>query len=311
MPKEIAVSDNPGWTIFFVYFMMIGCFFFLNLFVAVVINTFNQEQSKVEGSELLSDKQKEWIDLRLLVLRSEPIIKVRPPNNFLSRVCFKVISHRYFDRAIQTFILLNTVILMISWNREDPKVQRVEDILNAIFTVIFATEAVLRICGEGPRHYFNQGWNVFDFIIALGSFIGLLIAWNSSVAIKGTTILRAFRIMRFLRLLRKGGKSLYLIFNTFIITLQSLINIGGLLILILYVYSIIGMIYFGEVKRNGRMNDYLNFESFTSAFITLFTVATADTWNLTMAAFTQSLEPWYQCIANPSYHDYKDNGYEM
>ena len=112
-------------------------------------------------------------------------------------------------------------------------------------------------------------------------------------------------------MLRKGGKSLYLIFNTFIITLQSLINIGGLLILILYVYSIIGMIYFGEVKRNGRMNDYLNFESFTSAFITLFTVATADTWNLTMAAFTQSLEPWYQCIANPSYHDYKDNGYEM
>jgi hypothetical protein len=36
------------------------------------------------------------------------------------------------------------------------------------------------------------------------------------------------------------------------------------------------MMYFGEVKRTGNINDYLNFESFSSAFITLFTVSTGD-----------------------------------
>ena len=63
----------------------------------------------------------------------------------------------------------------------------------------------------------------------------------------------------------------------------------------MYIYSIIGMIYFGEVKRNGNMTDYINFETFTSAFITLFTVATVDSWNFTTDAFTYSLSPDNQC----------------
>jgi DNA polymerase-3 subunit alpha len=67
------------------------------------------------------------------------------------------------------------------------------------------------------------------------------------------------------------------------------------------------MIYFGEVKRNGSMNDYINFENFTSAFITLFTVATADSWNYTTASFTHALRPDNQCLERPSYADYKNN----
>jgi hypothetical protein len=78
----------------------------------------------------------------------------------------------------------------------------------------------------------------------------------------------------------------------------------------MYIYSIVGMIYFGEVKRNNNMNTYINFENFTNAFITLFTVATADSWNYTMGSFTLSEEPWNQCKNDPSYKDYVDNGYE-
>lgn len=54
---------------------------------------------------------------------------------------------------------------------------------------------------------------------------------------------------------------------------------GGLLMLVLYMYSIIGMIFFGEVRRTGKMNDYINFENFTGAVTTLFIVATGDSWN--------------------------------
>ena len=108
--------------------------------------------------------------------------------------------------------------------------------------------------------------------MALGSVLGAVVTLSSNLAFKGVSLLRAFRILRLLRLLKRGGKSMYLIFNTFVITMQSLANIGGLLLLIMYIYSIIGMIYFGEVKRNGNMNDYINFETFTNAFITLFTV---------------------------------------
>ena len=44
------------------------------------------------------------------------------------------------------------------------------------------------------------------------------------------------------------------------------------------------------------MNDYINFESFTSAFITLFTVATVDSWNYTMISFSYVLSPANECV---------------
>jgi hypothetical protein len=200
---------------------------------------------------------------------------------------------------------------MIKWYRQPPEVDVVTEIINKIFTVIFISEAAIRIIGIGIRNYLKDGWNIFDFIVALGSLVSILISSSTSVEIKAVSLLRAFRILRLLRLLKRGGKSLYLIFNTFVITMQSLANIGGLLLLMMYIYSIIGMIYFGEVKRNSTMNDYINFESFTSAFITLFTVATVDSWNYTMISFSYVLSPANECVEQPTYRDYEANGYKM
>ena len=117
--------------------------------------------------------------------------------------------------------------------------------MNYVFTAIFTIEAVTRIVAIAPRLYFSEGWNVFDTIIIIGSFASIFISANSSLGIRGAiTILRSFRILRLLRLIKRG-KSLQLIFNTFVITLHSLANIGGLLLLFIFMYSIMGMILLG------------------------------------------------------------------
>jgi hypothetical protein len=46
----------PEWITFYSIFMIIGSFFFINLFVGVVIQTFKQQQEKVGGNELLTEK---------------------------------------------------------------------------------------------------------------------------------------------------------------------------------------------------------------------------------------------------------------
>ena len=75
--------------------------------------------------------------------------------------------------------------------------------------------------------------------------VSIAVSLNSSLQIKGAvTLFRSFRILRVLRLLKRGGKNLHMIFNTFVITLQSLVNIGALLLLIIYMYSVLGMILF-------------------------------------------------------------------
>jgi len=74
--------------LFFILFLIVGFLFFLNLFVGVVVTTFNLEQDKIGGNDLLTEKQREWIDLKLLVLRSGPIKKVMPPTDSPFRMRF-------------------------------------------------------------------------------------------------------------------------------------------------------------------------------------------------------------------------------
>jgi hypothetical protein len=57
----------------------------------------------------------------------------------------------------------------------------------------------------------------------------------------------------------KKAKSLRMIFNTFVITIPSLANVGGLLILLLYLYSILGVFLFATVKLQNELTVHANF----------------------------------------------------
>jgi len=48
-------KNNPYWALFFIAFIIVGAFFLLNLFVGVVISTFNREKDKIGGNNLLTD----------------------------------------------------------------------------------------------------------------------------------------------------------------------------------------------------------------------------------------------------------------
>lgn len=308
IPNEHA-HKNPGWVLFFVLFIIVGAFFFLNLFVGVVISTFNSERDKIGGNDLLTEKQKEWIDLRLLVLRSSPLRKLIIPRGKFRQLFFYICNHRYFDKAILITICANTIVLFLKWYEQPEIIYVITDNLNIVFVVIFMTEAIIKMIAMGPKVYFLEGWNIFDFTIIFGSMLSLFIPSNT-LSIRGAiTIMRSFRILRLLRLI-KLGKNLRLIFNTFVISLPSLANIGGLLLLFIFMYANIGMIIFGQVARNGVMNDSINFENFGNSFLTLFIVATGDSWSFFMASYAMEASPENQCIVNPSYRDYVNNGFK-
>lgn len=67
----------------------------------------------------------------------------------------------------------------------------------------------------------------------------------------------------------KNNKSLTVIFQTFMVTIPGMLNVGGLLLLFLYIYSILGVYLFAEVKMDDNLAPYLNFKNFTNAFFTM------------------------------------------
>ena len=69
--------------------------------------------------------------------------------------------------------------------------------LNDGFALIFTLEALLKITGYGFAVYWANGWNRFDFLIMVGSDVGLVLTLTNSVSIGAVaTVLRAFRLGR-------------------------------------------------------------------------------------------------------------------
>ena len=149
------------------------------------------------------------------------------------------------------------------------------EIANIIFTVIYTVEFLMKIIGLGPKYYFANGWNRFDFFILVLSWITIE---DSSILFFKATVLRALRIVRVLRVVKvlSGIKRL---FKSLKIALPSLINVGALLLLLYFEYSIAGMSLFGKLRRDDFITKHTNFETFYNSFITLFRASTGESWN--------------------------------
>jgi len=71
-------------------------------------------------------------------------------------------------------------------------------------------------------------------------------------------IIRSFRIVRVFYFFKKN-KALRGTLMTFMVSLPAMANLGSLLLLIILIYSIMGVYLFAEVKINGALNEHANF----------------------------------------------------
>jgi voltage-dependent calcium channel L type alpha-1D len=112
--------------------------------------------------------------------------------------------------------MINTVTLAMKFYRQPEVYTNVLDFLNLIFTAVFALEFVFKLAAFRFKNYFGDAWNVFDFIIVLGSFIDIIYSnvnemkpANSETQSKSSSIIsinffRLFRVMRLVKLLSRG-----------------------------------------------------------------------------------------------------------
>jgi voltage-gated sodium channel len=127
-------------------------------------------------------------------------------------------------------------------------------------------EAITKIISVAPifSKYFLNPWDLFDFIITIISFVpavGPMI-----------TIVRLVRLLRIVRIVRKFD-NLRVIIEALIKSLSSMAIVFMLLLLLLYVYGIMGVYLFREV-------DPQFWGTLGSSIITLFTIATLTNWDV-------------------------------
>jgi len=87
-------------------------------------------------------------------------------------------------------------------------------------------------------------------------------------------------------------------------------NIGGLLLLIVYIYAVLGVSLFAHVKLQTNFNHQANFTNFGRAFLTLIRASTGEAWDTIMEDITKHYSLLNQCIKDPTFEDYVANGHE-
>ena len=157
------------------------------------------------------------------------------------------------------------------------------DIFNYIFTLIYNLEAALKIFACG-HNYFLNNWNKFDFfIVIVGNLSALadIFDQDGNDLTKILRIIKALRIMRIFRLVRVSRK-LRILVDSLIVIFPSIANIGSLIMLLLFIFSVIGMSMFSQVIPQTYINDNMNFSNFSMSIIILIRCATGENWNLIM-----------------------------
>ena len=197
--------------------VIVVCMLFMELFVGVVIETFNNQKEIMTGNTSLIRSHRSWIEIQLMTLRSRPVKKILPTGeNKIRDFCIKLTDHKQFDNFIMICIMCNTFVLGFVWYMQPESFETPIDVFNYFFMLVFTVEAIIKIIAH-KAHYFLDAWNKFDFTVVVLTAIILIITWagvGRDLAIMGT-IVRVLRIGRVFRLVKKHEK-LRAIFETLI-----------------------------------------------------------------------------------------------
>ncbi|XP_052406392.1 voltage-dependent P/Q-type calcium channel subunit alpha-1A isoform X14 [Carassius gibelio] len=276
-------GPSPGYrmemSIFYVVYFVVFPFFFVNIFVALIIITFQEQGDKMMEEYSLEKNERACIDF---AINAKPLTRHMPQNKqtFQYRMWEFVVSPP-FEYTIMTLIALNTIVLMMKYDGASDVYEAVLANLNIVFTSLFSMECLLKIIAFGVLNYFKDAWNIFDCVTVLGSITDILVTELGNNFIN-LSFLRLFRAARLIKLLRQG-ETIRILLWTFVQSFKALPYVCLLIAMLFFIYAIIGMQLFGNIaiEEDGEsaINQHNNFRTFFQALMLLFRSATGEAWH--------------------------------
>ena len=145
-------NDYSPMAFFGIAWMFIGAFFALQLFVGVIMDSFDKIQKETDQSATLTPEQQQWVNTMKLASQVLPDKVPKPANeSMLCKLLFKLISSPRFDALIMGVIGLNVLIMACAyWGmEEDVEVAHAMDVAMSIFGYIYYTEATIKLIALG------------------------------------------------------------------------------------------------------------------------------------------------------------------
>ena len=189
-------------------------------------------------------------------------------------------SSKPYNVGVTLIILLNCAILgfeTTAFVRQNLQLAKCLKIADELCLGVFTAELLGRIYAFGLGFFTNKdkGWNIFDFIVVAISLLGA----------SGSSVLRALRVFRALRLLSVLPQ-MRLVTEAMLHTLPSLFGVAILLFIFYFVYGVACVNLFGAAFPE-------LFGSLSRSFLTLFQVMIMDDFgNLTRPIIERFAWAW-------------------
>ena len=194
---------------------------------------------------------------------------------------FKLVTHSFFNNGILVVILINTFLIALQTESYfSLRFSWYFSFIDSVLLGIYMVELVLKLYALRYA-FFKSGWNNFDAFIVGTSVVeyGSLYVFQYSSStfdpkiFRLLRVFRAFRALRALRVLRTISflKNLQVIVNTLLRSIPAMGSIILLLVLVLYIFAIMGVFFLGKVypERFGNLG---------MAIFSLFQLITLDDW---------------------------------
>ncbi|ELW64455.1 Voltage-dependent T-type calcium channel subunit alpha-1I [Tupaia chinensis] len=212
-----------------------------------------------------------------------------------------IVDSKYFNRGIMMAILVNTVSMGIEHHEQasvaagggawPEELTNILEICNVVFTSMFALEMILKLAAFGLFDYLRNPYNIFDSIIVIISIWEIV-----GQADGGLSVLRTFRLLRVLKLVRflPGLRRQLVVLMK---TMDNVATFCMLLMLFIFIFSILGMHIFGckfslRTDTGDTVPDRKNFDSLLWAIVTVFQILTQEDWNVVLYNGMASTSPW-------------------
>ncbi|KAJ1092402.1 hypothetical protein NDU88_005512 [Pleurodeles waltl] len=183
-----------------------------------------------------------------------------------------------------------------------------------VFLTIYGVELLLKVTGLGPLEYFTSGWNLFDFLVTVFAFFGLMALAFNMEPFYFIVVLRPLQLLRLFKLKKRYRNVLDTMFEL----LPRMASLGLTLLIFYYSFSIVGMEFFSGVLYRNCCNTstvadsyrwinhtvgnksiveegyyYLNnFDNILNSFVTLFELTVVNNWYIIMEGVTFQTSHW-------------------
>ncbi|XP_073906840.1 two pore channel protein 2 isoform X3 [Castor canadensis] len=328
-----AYSKNRAYAIFFIVFTLIGSLFLMNLLTAIVYNQFRGYLMKSLQTSLSRRRLGTRAAFEVLSSMAEKdratseAVGVNPQK--LLQVLQRAELGSSHKQAIveKVYSHGSTLLLADEFQKLFDEIDKtvIKEILNCVFILYYLLELLLKVFALGLRGYLSYLSNVFDGLLT----IVLLVLEISTLAMYGfphpgwkpgklgllslwdmTRLVSMLIVFRFLRII-PSVKPMAVVASTILGLIQNLRAFGGILVVVYYVFAIIGINLFrGVIVPPGNSSlvpanssapcgsfeqlEYWanNFDDFAAALITLWNVMVVNNWQVFLDAYRRYSGPW-------------------